>query len=202
MKTSELFWQIEELVPTLDGWCIPEKACDFAAIILSLRPLVSVEVGVWGGRGSLSMAMAHRFIGRGKVVAIDPWSAPASIIGQGSADAAWWGDQQKHDIVYGRFIANIESLRLQTCIEVRKERSDSVDVPTGIGLCVLDGNHSDQAIADVQRFAPNVVVGGIVYLDDLNWSTGSVGRAADKLLKMGFVRIFDRDEGAFFQRVK
>ncbi len=165
---SHLFAQIEELVPKLDGWCVPEKACDFAAIILALRPALSVEVGVWGGR------LRRRTRG------------PAR--------------QTRHDLVYQRFLANLETLKLEMWVDVRKMRSDQVVEPRGVGLLVIDGNHGEQAMADVQRFTPFVNIGGVVYLDDLNWEGGAVLRAADWMRKHGFRELFTRDQGAFFQR--
>lgn len=201
-KTSELFWQIEELVPKLDGWCIPSKACDFAAFILAFRPEVSVEVGVWGGRGTLSMALAHRFIARGRVIAIDPWSAEASVIGQAAVDAQWWGNQSMHDQVYAKFLKDIDQLNLQGWIEVQKKKSADAALPPVIHFAVIDGNHAEEAIADVDRIAPRVPVGGVIYLDDLQWTGGAVGRAADNLKGMGFTTLFERDQGAFFQRLK
>lgn len=202
MSASKLFAEIEKVIPTLDGWCVPEKACDFAAFILALRPAVSVEIGVWGGRGTLAMAMAHRFIGVGKVIAIDPWSAPASVAGQEGENAEWWKDQSRHDLVYQRFLSNVEHLGLQPWIDVNKVRSDQVVEPRGVGLLVIDGNHGEQAMADVKRFTPFVNLGGVVYLDDLNWQGGAVQRAADWMTKHGFCQLFVRDQGAFFQRIE
>lgn len=202
MTASALFAQIEQLVPQLDGWCVPEKACEFAAIILATRPAVTVEVGVWGGRGALSMALAHRFVGKGKVVAIDPWSAPASVAGQTGENAAWWADQSRHDLVYHRFMRNIETLDLGKWIDVRKMRSDQAVEPRSAGFVILDGNHGEQALADVKRFAPHVSVGGTVYLDDLNWDGGAVERAADWLTRHGFDKLYTRDQGAFYMRVE
>ncbi len=201
MNASNLFKQIEELIPKLDGWCVPEKAAEFAAIIIALRIELSVEIGVWGGRGTFAMALAHRFTGRGKVIAIDPWSAPASVAGQEGENAEWWKDQTRHDLVYNRFLANIESLGLQAWIDVKKARSDQVVEPRGVGLLVIDGNHGEQAMADVKRFTPFVNLGGIVYLDDLNWQGGAVTRAAEWMTKHGYCTLFARDQGAFFQRV-
>ena len=73
-------------------------------------------------------------------------------------------------------------------------------VPEQIGLLVVDGNHGEQSIRDVQRWAPNVTRSGYVYMDDLNWSGGAVQEAERLLLKMGFVPLWPRDEGAFYQR--
>ena len=39
----------------------------------------SVEIGVFGGRGTVAMAIAHQMIGRGHVTGIDPWEAAASV---------------------------------------------------------------------------------------------------------------------------
>ena len=199
-KASELFTEIERVVPAIDGWCVAEKACDFAAIILALRPEVSCEIGVWGGRGTFAMALAHRFIGKGKVIAVDPWKATDSVLGQEGANAAWWSDQPKHDLVYRRFMANVKAFELEPWIDVRRQRSDEFTLPAAAGLIVTDGNHGEQAIADVERLAPIVPTGGIIYLDDLNWSGGHVQGAAARLLAAGFVELFKRDQGAFFQR--
>lgn len=199
-KASELFTEIERIVPAIDGWCVAEKACDFAAIILALRPAYSVGIGVWGGRAELSMAMAHRFVGVGRVIAVDPWKAVDSVLGQEGANAAWWSDQAKHDLVYRRFVANVEAFGLGEWLDVRRQRSDEFTLPASAGLVVIDGNHAEQALADVERLAPLVPTGGIVYLDDLNWTGGHVQGAAGRLLAMGFVELFKRDQGAFFQR--
>ncbi len=199
--TSELFREIEQMIPLVDGWCIPQKACDFAAIILALRPAVTIECGVWGGRGTLAMAMAHRYIRGGRVIAVDPWSAGDSVVGQVDQNAAWWSDQAKHDLVYARFLAHITTFGVGPFIDVRKERSDTFKLPEAAALVVIDGNHSDQAVKDVERLAPIIPVGGMLYLDDLNWSGGGVQRAAELAVSLGFVERFQRDEGAFFQRV-
>lgn len=202
MKTSELFWSIEQLVPTLEGWCIPEKACDFANFILAFRPEVSLEVGVFGGRGTLSMALAHQFIGKGRVIAVDPWSAQASAVGMTGKDAEYWRNQKMHDDVYRGFLANAERLNVMPWIEVQKVTSAKMVLPKRIDFAVIDGNHADEAIADADRIAPRVPVGGIIYLDDLNWTGGAVGRAADNLKSIGFAQLFAKDQGAFFQRLK
>lgn len=198
--TPELFAKIEQLIPTLDGWCTPQRACELAAIVVGLKPQLTVCVGVWGGRDTFAMALAHKFNCRGKVMAIDPWSASASVQGQSGPDAQWWSSQERHDYVYGQFFANVQRLELSEQIDIRKSKASLVEPPSDIGLLIVDGNHGPESISDVERFAPNVSRGGIVYCDDIGWSGGSVQEAVALLQRMGFRDLYARDTGAFFQR--
>ncbi len=199
--TGYLFQEIESLIPTLDGWCTPERACELAALVVGTKPKTTALLGTWGGRDTFALAMAHRRNGFGKVVCCDPYQAGASVEGQNGKDAAWWSNQQMHDVVYQRFAANIARLGLTEWIEFHKMRASQVTPPNNIGVLVVDGNHGPESISDVKRWAPNVPVGSFVYADDINWSGGAVREAVTKLLKMGFVQRYERDTGAFFQRV-
>jgi hypothetical protein len=200
MKCSELFKQIEEFIPALGGWASPERCCQLAATVVAIRPLVTVEIGVWMGRQSLSCALAHKFIGRGKVWAVDPWSGKAAAAGQDAVNAEWWGEQAKHDLAYQQFGEAAKRLGVEEFLHVQRATSDEATTPEAIGLLLVDGNHGEQAIKDVERWAPLVVRGGVVFLDDLNWSGGAVTEAGNRLLKQGFAPITAFDEGVFYQR--
>lgn len=202
MSHSDLFRQIEQLVPTLGGWAIPEKCCEFAATILSTRPLVTVELGTWMGRGAFSMALAHRCVGQGRVWVVDPWSANASAQGMDATNAEWWGKQESHEFAYQQFCTSLRTLELEAWVHVQRKTSDEADMPDAIGLLIIDGNHGPQAVKDVERWAPAVSGGGIVYLDDVNWTGGAVATAGKRLLEMGFVPLFERDQGIFYQRAR
>jgi hypothetical protein len=200
--TTEVYAKLEQLIPTLDGWCTPQRAIEIASFIIATKPQTSCLVGVWGGRDTFAAALAHKFNGKGKVLAIDPWKAKDSVVGQTGVDAEWWAKQDIHDLVYGRFIASMHSLGLNDYIDVRRQRSDEVEAPIAIGFLAIDGNHGDQAIHDVHRYAPKVVAGGVVYADDIGWSGGSVAKAVQDLMQLGFRHLYDRDTGAFFQRIR
>lgn len=202
MKHSELFAHIEALVPSLGGWAVPEKCCEFAATIVSMRPAVTVELGTWMGRGAFSMALAHRFIGTGKVWVVDPWSAQASVEGQDGANKQWWSKQDYHEVAYQQFCDSMRQLQIEEWMHVQRKTSDEAEMPNAIGLLIIDGNHGPQAVKDVERWTPKVAMGGIVYLDDLNWSGGAVAAAGLRLLKLGFVPMYQRDQGMFYKRVR
>lgn len=200
--TTKLFQEIETLVPTLDGWCSPQRACELAAIVVGLKPKTTVVLGTWGGRDLLSLAMAHRHNGFGRVVGCDPYSAQASVEGQTGKDSEWWSNQQMHDLVCERFLGNIKALGLTDWVEFHKAKSRDVTPPKDIGLLISDANHGPEAISEIETWAPNVVPSGIVYCDDIGWAGNSVKEAVSRLLKMGFVQLYERDTGAFFQRTK
>lgn len=200
MKPSEIFNWIDAEFPGMHGWCTEQRASELAGMVLALRPAVTVCCGVWGGRDTFALAMAHRSIGFGQVIAIDPWKAAASAAGQTGEDLKWWNDQSKHDAVYRDFIARRERYGLMPYIELHKKSSRDVTVPKHIGVLIVDANHGPEAIEDTKRFARNVKTGGFVYMDDEKWAGGAVTEAIKALEKMGFYRLFDRDTGAFFQR--
>lgn len=199
---ASLFQQIETVFPSITGWCTIERAEELAAMILTLRPHHSVCVGVWGGRETIAMAMAHRETGVGKVFAVDPWAAVASIQGQDQANAVWWGNQKMHDDIYGLFMAKVRECGLDDWVDIHRNRSDAVIIPESVGVAVIDGNHGPEAVKDVKRYAPHIVVGGFLYLDDLKWQGGHVEKAEAQALEMGFKRLHSRDTGAFYQRIK
>lgn len=203
---NTLLTQIEKLVPTIsNGWASVAKAQALAVSVLALRPALSVEIGVFGGRSLFPIALAHKFIGKGQVIGIDPWSAEISALDQPPEHKEWWG-KLDHNAVYEGFCQTTQQLGLERVIRVWKKKSDDVNPPKGIGLLHIDGDHCAQALRDAQRFAVNVRVGGILCLDDLTNTTKEwaehVGQAAEFCKSIGFVELYRVDTSAFYQRVK
>lgn len=187
---------------SLNGWCSKEKARTLALMILALRPHTTVEVGVYSGKSAIPMALAHKHNNIGKVVCIDPWNAKASMEGYDEKNMEWWGTVN-HEAIYSEFINNAQRFLVTGFIDVRRQRSDDVDPPKDAGLIHIDGQHTVQAVLDVERFAPNVIKGGIVVVDDTDWQNRGefqVQQAVTRLLEMGFVELFKLGTGAVFQR--
>jgi len=205
MKTDDLFQRINAIVPPLAGWCDLDKAHALAATVLALRPKVCVEIGVFGGKSLIPTAMALQAVGGGKIIGIDPWSQVAATEGYEGANAEWWGSRDM-DGIHREFIANVARLDLTPFVEVWRARSDDVPPPTNIDMAHLDGQHTDQAVREVHRYADRIRVGGICFMDDTDWvneSTGNgVARAVQALLGLGFVERYKIGTGAAFQRVR
>lgn len=196
-------------------WCDVIKAQTLVAMILGLRPRLICEVGVWTG-GSfvpmlLALAAVHAIEGSdagsgagrsepGRGLAIDAWSIDASCAGQEGQNLAWWG-AQSHDQAKATFLSRLRQHGLEDLCDVVHRRSDDVDPPARIDLLHLDGNHGEQAVRDVERFASRVEVGGILVMDDLAWLGGHVQRARDRALEIGFRRLFPLGTGEVLQRI-
>jgi len=93
--------------------------------------------------------------------------------------------------VYRRFMGRIERHQLGAFVDVYRATSTDSPVPARIELLHIDGNHGPQASADVKRFAPNVPVGGIVVLDDIEWEGDHVKMGGQWLLEHGFATLYD-----------
>jgi len=198
-----LFARIAELTPTLPGWATPEKCQLLASTVFALRPETSVIIGVFGGRDTFALALTHKEIGRGRVMAIDPWVAAASVQGQDNPkDREWWSDNKMHEDVYQGFLQKRGELGLNDVIEVKRMISDYADPPKRIdGALIVDGNHGPTAIRDVDRFAPSVVSGAFLLLDDLDWHGGNVRKAREHVLDMNFRSLFTIDTSEWFQKM-
>jgi hypothetical protein len=186
---KELFSQIDQLVPTLGDWCSVKKASTLASIVIALRPSASVEIGVFSGASFLPIALAHKTIGHGIAYAIDPWDKDASIEGMDEKNSAWWASVD-HEKIYQEFIGRMNSLGLQRNTFVYRDRSDNVEPPMNVGLLHVDGNHEIQAVKDVERYARNVVLGGLMVMDDIHWDSGMPAKAVEVAKALGFVELY------------
>jgi hypothetical protein len=147
-----LFTHIEEIVPKLDGWCSVPKAFALASAVLTLRPKVVVELGVYGGRSLIPMALALKEIGEGKVIGVDCWDANASAQGQEGEHQQFWVNLN-HTAIRDTFIKNLDKLELRGFVDVIQMKSSQVTPPKVIDLAHIDANHGPEAIKDVERFA-------------------------------------------------
>lgn len=203
-SVTEIMMQIEALLsPTrkpyvLDGWCDVEKAQALAALVIGLRPKVSVEIGVFGGRSLIPIGLAHSLVG-GYAIGIDPWSKAASLEGMEGENKAWW-EAVDHEAVYQGFINAANRLTVEGFIKVLRITSDDAikdpEMPKVIDLLHLDGNHSAQAVKDVDNYATRIRPGGILVMDDIDWATAAAARVRE--LKFNF--LYPLGTGAVFQK--
>lgn len=202
--------EIADCLPDGGDWCTLEKAQTMASLVVGLRPRVVCEIGVWMGGSLIPTALAVRAVqcleheGRTgtkqrKVVAIDPWSVVDSCAGQAPEDQAWWSGVD-HEVAYQAFVARVAKHGLESLCEVVRARSDDAPIPPIVDLLHVDGNHADQAVKDVGRFARVVPVGGVLVLDDVRWSGGHVARAHELARSLGFVDLYPMDTGVVMQR--
>ena len=202
-----IFDEIESAIKEIaHGWTTLNKGKLLAAAVIALRPSISVEIGVWAGKGMISLALAHKHIGHGMVYGVDPYSPEASADGQvNPADKEWWS-KADHELFYNIAKNNIIHYGCQNVCKLERKRSDDFEPPKNIGILVVDGNHGDESISDFKRYCPNVARGGLMFADDLNWSGGSVSKAVSLAGSLGFKELYtieNKDENfGVFQKIK
>lgn len=192
-----------DFISAMDGWTTPQKAEAIFNLILKIKPKLCVEIGVFGGRSLIPVALALKQLGAGKIVGIDPWSAAASAAGQVEPNSEkWWGDLN-HENIYTNFIWHLKKQGVESFVEVVRSTSEAASPPAEIDFLSLDGNHGEDAVKDAIKFAPFVKLGGYIMLDDLDWAGGFVRRAEDYIKSIGFsfVKLFDGQTG-LYQRVE
>lgn len=200
-----LFQKISEVVPTRGQWCEGDKANRLAAIVLALKPSVTVEIGVYLGGSFLPMALAHKHLGHGVVVGIDPWSNAAAEEGYEGDNRKWWGNVVDLEAIYQDFIKCVHLLGVDNVTDIRRAKSDDVEPPPIIDVLHVDGQHTEQAVRDVRRFGSKVRIGGVVVMDDTDWANGEdrpVRRAEQWLIDNGFSMLYTLGTGAVYERVK
>ncbi|MCO7226140.1 class I SAM-dependent methyltransferase [Pleionea sp. CnH1-48] len=185
-----------------------------------------VEVGAFYGRSAYAMAWLAARYQIGNVICVDPWEN-AKIETQG-AQAEILNDEfsQDDDVidfekVYWGFIASVSLLNnigyirdiSKDAVDVyrqaidngylRSEQLEPVSVSGHIALLHIDGNHRyDQVCLDIETWAPYVMPGGWILLDDYVWAFGDgPQRAGDELLaSMNFEVAFSASDTLFIRK--
>lgn len=199
---ENLFDRIEKTHDSLQGWCSLDKAFTLASLIVAFRPAIILEIGVYGGKSLIPMALACQAVNNGIVIGVDPWSKEVAIREQTqAADRDWWSaiDLEK---IRSDFMARIPELNLEKFVRIERKESRFVDPPKAISVLHVDGSHGETAMYDMLKFAPRVVVGGYCVTDDTEWHGGGVARGERKLVEMGFHRIAPLGTGQIYQRLK
>ena len=190
-------------IGTMDGWTSPEKAEAIFNLILKIKPKLCVEIGVFGGRSLIPVALALKQLGAGKIIGIDPWSAQASAAGQVEPQSEkWWGELD-HEKVYQNFLWHVKKQGVEQQVHVLRSTSEAAHPVKDVDFLSLDGNHGEDALKDAIKFAPFVKLGGYIMLDDLDWSGGYVRKAEEYIKSIGFtfIKLFDGQTG-LYQRIE
>jgi len=179
---------IENIVMNLPGWSSLDKCSKLYSLVGTNKPKITVEVGLFGGRGGFSMALAHKDIKGGMCFGIDPYSAEASVEGTDEdVNKEWWGNLD-YEKLYRDVMIQVLAHDLTRELNVLRMRSaDAVDLfrDKSIGLLVIDGNHTKEVCSeDIMKWAPKVADDGIILMDDLGWA--GVAQSIHLLEHFGF----------------
>lgn len=186
LKVESLKNKVLHALPYFEGWCTEEKALNFVELVLEVKPEVCVEIGVFGGRSLLPVALALKLLGKGIVIGIDPWNREECIKYydpiKDEADLRWWSNLN-FEYVYSDYQAMIKKLLVEKyCFTLRTTSEDAVSEIGVIDILHIDGNHSEIAsLQDVALYLPKVRAGGYIWMTDALW--GERRRAVEQLQK-------------------
>lgn len=195
---------IKKVLPEMDGWCSPEKGIVMADAVFYLKCDLSVELGVFGGRGLLCLAIGHQASGVGKAWGFDPWTKEAALEGENSKENdAWWSSIDLERI-YRDFVANMVAKGvLETCnwARLRSDQAVKLFEDESVGVIHADSNHSEKISCDeVERWVPKLKKGGLWFADDIDWP--STKKAQKMLIEAGLQLEKSYDKWAIYQKIK
>jgi len=194
--------RVEAAIPSLHGWTSVDKGARLAELVVLARAPLSVELGVFGGRGTISLAIGHEAIGTGEVLAVDPWKREASLEGVNAPENdAWWAALD-HEAIYRSFVDALRASGTERWCRVLRERSaDAVRRVADGSVAVLhqDSNHSEAVSCDeVERWTPKLARDGYWIADDTDWATTQ--RAQRRLHELGFGVVEDHAQWKVYRR--
>ena len=159
------------------GWCSLEKARMLAGLIMREKPKTVVEIGVFGGKSLVPLALAVKQVDEGGMVyAIDPYTPAACAEGHDADDAnhRWWKEVPLAE-VFTSLCQHLAQWHLWPWVRLLcapAQRVCNVFDDTPIDVLHLDGNHSELASCrDVQLYGPRIRTGGWLWFDDTGWET-------------------------------
>jgi len=194
---------ISAYIPQMPGWSTPEKCQILADCILSTKCKLSVEIGVFAGRGLIAMGMAHRELHHRGVegtyaTGVDPLLAAPCLEGDGHSnlDVEFWNDQDKLDQMHAYCLNAIEGPNSHHIAEwcrflrMRSDEAVKLFADSSIGVLHQDSNHSEKISCDeVARWAPKMLLGSFWAIDDSDDQRQV--KAMQMLLDYGFVEVKD-----------
>jgi len=185
------------------GWCSLDKSGCFIDYIDDIcnrvENPVCVEVGVFGGKSILPVALELKRHKKGKLYAIDPWKNDEAGKGYESEPAHYqYWTTINLEYMYNFFLGLLEEYEVKDYVEVLRMTSDDAPGIDDIDFLFIDGQHTDQAVKDALKYATKVKLNGYCVVDDVTW--GSVGRVPEILNQLGFFHIHTVDSHAMIFR--
>lgn len=195
---------LPESIYSLEGWCDKTKSEKLYDLVIKYRPRLTLEIGVYGGRSYIPMALAHKKINYGVCVGIDPWCNNESMVNYNPGDTnyEWWKDVDINRI-YRSVINAIKTYQVENhTLLIRNTSLSIVDRfdKESIDIIHQDGNHSEQtSYEEVLRYTDKLRRGGCWIMDDTNWDTTRKAQAF--LLNRGFTLYEDHKDWKLYKKI-
>ena len=186
------------------GWSSLDKAgCIIDAIdeICQKREdPVCVEVGVYGGKSLIPAALELKRHSKGIIHGIDPWSNEEATKQYDGAHLEWWSNVNLTRI-YNIFIETISNTDTKDYINIIKKASDDAPDFDYIDYLYIDGQHTEQAFRDSDKYATKIRTGGYCFIDDINWGVLQENNLPKYIESLGFEFVKTVDFAAIYRKI-
>jgi hypothetical protein len=193
-------------IEKIEGWCTIEKALYVVDFIEKNSIRTYIELGVFGGRSLLPVALAIKHIHGigGDIIGIDPWEIQPCLEGENAKENdAWWAS-----IDLDKMYSYTQNLLKMYNVDdiVRLKRTSSNDYVNNIGsqsidLLHQDSNHSEfTSCREVDQYYDKVKINGFWIFDDTDWETTQ--KAQKKLVAKGYECVHDAVHWKIFKRIQ
>jgi hypothetical protein len=158
---------LESLV---NSWCSQEKANLLMDLVAITKPKVCVEIGAFTGSSVLPVAATLKYLGQGKIFAIDAWSNADAILhlDEDDTNRSWWSAVDM-DQAQNTCMQMIKSWSLNSyCTVIKNPSEKAVQQVDTIDFLHFDGDFSEiGSLQDVKLYLPKVKSGGYILLSNL-----------------------------------
>ncbi len=190
-------------INSLEGWCSPEKAAILYDLVRNSDSQITIELGVYGGRSLIAMAMAHKDKGSGFTIGFDAYSTKVCVEGTNSPlNNEYWEKQDLQKIYHGT-IDSIKKLGVDDYCSVVKMKSQTAGLlirDNCIDILHQDSNHNVETItAELELWTPKLKKGALWIADDVQWVEAKDAYA--KIPEYGFDLIADHYEWAVYKKL-
>ena len=196
--------KLGKIVESLPGWCASEKAQRLFDLIVESNSQITVELGVFGGRSFIPMALAHKQKGTGFALGIDAWRKEVSLEGTNSPENNEYWSKINYTEVYRKCIHAIRVNEVDdfcSLIRMRSQDAGFLIADNVIDILHQDSAHNIETItAELNLWVHKVKIGGYWVADDLLWEEAKKGYA--KLPEFGLEMIEDYHEWGIFKKIR
>lgn len=195
---------LNPIINSLQGWCTEIKAQRLYDLIIESDSKITIELGAYGGRSLIPMALAHKEKGSGFCIGVDAWHKNACLGGNNSpANDEWWS-KVNFEQIHNELTRTIDKYELNDYCGTLRLRSQTVGLMTADNI--IDVLHQDSAhniqtiIAELDLWIPKLKMGGYWVADDTDWVEAKEGYA--KLPEYGMELIEDYTSWQIWKKVK
>lgn len=185
---------LHNIVNGLAGWCTEIKATRLYKLIKDTDSKLTIELGVFGGRSFIPMAIAHKEKGSGFVIGIDAWKASVATEGTNSPENdKYWRETVNYKYIYDQCQLAIYSNGLEDFCDTLRMKSQTAGLLMAdniVDVIHQDSGHNTEVItAELEIWIPKLKVGGYWVADDCDWRESQDGYA--KLPSFGLELVED-----------